>query len=1441
MSTIAARLLANGTFISTSQFDEVTQSSFSVQPGAVYAGYLDEVTGVLDVTGTSGPVGGSVSFNGSNQYLSATSTGNNFNFGTTGGDFTIESWVYPTATGVKFIAAQWTQNGINNGDQWALYIYNNQLNFIWEPYSDENAFLTGGTVPNSQWSHVAVTKNGNNFTLWVNGTSVGTGSNSGTTSGSNYPITIGFYGNGSTGASPRSYFSGYMSNLRIVKGTALYTASFTPSTTALTAISGTTLLTCQSSSSITDASTNGFTLTNVGGATASAQTPFTGGGTSNSVMRHNAQTGALYVAGYFSENLTINASSGGTGPTGPITVTYVIVGGGGGGGRSYPYAFAGAGGSAGQFVSNTFTANVNTVYAISLGVGGYNVSGPDGSDGTSTSISGTGLTTITATGGGGGHGGNRAGSGAGGDPTNGVGGPGIASSITGTSVIYAVGGSAPYADASPGGAAGGDYAGLSGNGANGILGGGGGGGSSAGNNAGDAGGNGGPGVAIISIPTSSNYTVLGSGTYTTSTSGSNTIYNFTSNGTFKLVDPTTLTSITYLIVAGGGGGGSNRGGGGGGGGVVTNTFTPVAETTYNVTVGLGGSGGISNGQHNGNAGANSSISTIAIAIGGGGGGGSNDGGGAGTSPTTGGSGGGGVGGSSGNAGATGASGTTGQGNSGANGNSDATGSGGGGGGAGSAGSGLNGGNGYTSTISGATYAGGGGGGGDGHFGTGGTGGGANGISGTNGISAAVNTGGGGGGGGGGPYNGGSGGSGIVEITLNNLGNNYIFGSEVLSTISTDSTASFSFNGSNQYLTTPSNNILALGSGDFSIEAWVYPNASTSGAVIGSFVQLSYPGDHGIRFLFNNSKFVFFDKRNNSTEITLTSSVTSSLNQWHHVAATRTNGTLSLFVDGTRVATGSYGPNISETSYSIGAGGPSLYDTEFFNGYISNLRINTGSSAYDATQTTLSVPTGPLTAGANTTLLTCQDIGEIPPSPANAVSFNGSNQYLSVPAGTQWQLGTGDFTIEWWQYLTNPNSYPRVFSVGGYPNTSIGVSIEGANLLLWEAGNTNHTSYSLSNYLNTWNHFAISRVNNTTKVFQNGIQIGSFADSYNINDTSNNLEIGRESSGGQAYFTGKISNFRIVKGTGLYTSTFTPSTNLTAITGTVLLTCQSSSTITDASTNAFTITNNGATPGVVNASTTYNFVDRSNNRFTITNNNSVTTKRLIPFSNYANSKNIMTFTSNGYFLLSSNPNWAPTAPIAGYVGWYTADSFSGTTWTDLSGNGNNATVTRGAPTVTTSSAGNGSTKSFNTVQGTTNDGLQFPSAILPSTYTLFYVGRQTSSSNRERVFDGIGNNWLSGWHGGHTGVAYHGAWLTDQNDHFGTNWIYGMDQNSYVRFNGGVYTGSGGGQSARLSINSGDQGAEKSNWAIAEVIVYNRTLSSMEYMQVEKYLSSKYGI
>ena len=173
---------------------------------------------------------------------------------------------------------------------------------------------------------------------------------------------------------------------------------------------------------------------------------------------------------------------------------------------------------------------------------------------------------------------------------------------------------------------------------------------------------------------------------------------------------------------------------------------------------------------------------------------------------------------------------------------------------------------------------------------------------------------------------------------------------------------------------------------------------------------------------------------------------------------------------------------------------------------------------------------------------------------SSLSFLGTaSSYLSIPSSAGTNMGTGDFTIEWYQYQTDNNAYPRIFAIGNYPSTSIGVSIEGGSLYYWTNGSY-RGGISIGTYKNTWVHIAIVRSSNVTTVYKNGIVfIIGFADSYNYNSASNMVISNETSVSAGAAFGGYMAYFHVMKGFAKYTSSFVVSNTFpTATANTTLL-------------------------------------------------------------------------------------------------------------------------------------------------------------------------------------------------------------------------------------------------------------------------------------------------
>ena len=212
----------------------------------------DRVSGL----GGANAINGSVFFGGdlgSNGNYLAVGDSDDFNFGS--GDFTIECWVYADALSTnnfEGIIGQWPQNGANALNSWVLEVVGRDLEFYY-CYNGANigSVVQGATMIPKQWNHVMVTRSGNTMYMFHNGGLTGSGTSvTATFNDVSADVTIG--GNINSAA----MWNGNISNLRIIKGRALYTtAGFTPPSTRLTKTSDTVLLCCQSPGDVTQEET----------------------------------------------------------------------------------------------------------------------------------------------------------------------------------------------------------------------------------------------------------------------------------------------------------------------------------------------------------------------------------------------------------------------------------------------------------------------------------------------------------------------------------------------------------------------------------------------------------------------------------------------------------------------------------------------------------------------------------------------------------------------------------------------------------------------------------------------------------------------------------------------------------------------------------------------------------------------------------------------------------------------------------------------------------------------------------------------------------------------------------------------------------------------------------------------------------------------------------
>jgi len=387
-----------------------------------------------------------------------------------------------------------------------------------------------------------------------------------------------------------------------------------------------------------------------------------------------------------------------------------------------------------------------------------------------------------------------------------------------------------------------------------------------------------------------------------------------------------------------------------------------------------------------------------------------------------------------------------------------------------------------------------------------------------------------------------------------------------------------FDGTGDYLTAPANIAFAFGTGDFTIESWVYLTSTTpsSGRLICTRLAL---GTAAGTWSLNVSHTSMAFTEVVSGEPGPSATFTSILNTWAHVVAVRNAGVTTLYLNGTQVAQASQTTNFNNTSYPLYiCNSP---DEGFNAGYVSNIRIVKGTALY----TSAFVPsTTPLTAVTNTSLLTCQSNrlidtssndftitknGDVsvqrfsPFSPATIYStdiiggsgyFDGTGDYLAVANNASNQMGTGDWTAEAWIYITSYALLNPVFAKGGSTTDWFLATNNVNGRLMTGIGVTDYfatTGPIVS--LNAWHHVALVRSGTTLTIYLDGVAGGTVTGVTQDFASTGPLHIGRGRDSSVNYLSGYVSNSRLVKGTAVYTGNFAlPTTPVTAIANTSLL-------------------------------------------------------------------------------------------------------------------------------------------------------------------------------------------------------------------------------------------------------------------------------------------------
>jgi len=382
---------------------------------------------------------------------------------------------------------------------------------------------------------------------------------------------------------------------------------------------------------------------------------------------------------------------------------------------------------------------------------------------------------------------------------------------------------------------------------------------------------------------------------------------------------------------------------------------------------------------------------------------------------------------------------------------------------------------------------------------------------------------------------------------------------------TASTAQSNFYGGSYYFdgndTLRYDNLSHIGTDDFTVECWLYKTSNNSYERVVT-TSISTQSDMNAGFVLGryvDPGTTYFTCGTAS----IAASTSIALNKWYHLAGVRKNGVAEFFINGVSQGTAAASTNLTNTD-QVYVSGSYNSGSEFLTGYVSDVRVYDGVAKYTSNFVPASPDPDRITFLSNTPS-GVSGSSKLTRITDGAVSFDGTNDKLVIAKEGFTTISSSDpFTIEAFVYFNSLTDYSTIIASSPNSTTAGGLKFEIQNsrfkFTADASGSGTFVNINAGPTLSTgkWYHLAASRDGSgNVRTFVDGQIAGTDSTDTGFSITwPNDVTIGTKSDNTED-FNGFISNVRIIDGTALYTSDFTPPTEpLTNVTNTVLLCCQS---------------------------------------------------------------------------------------------------------------------------------------------------------------------------------------------------------------------------------------------------------------------------------------------
>lgn len=393
-----------------------------------------------------------------------------------------------------------------------------------------------------------------------------------------------------------------------------------------------------------------------------------------------------------------------------------------------------------------------------------------------------------------------------------------------------------------------------------------------------------------------------------------------------------------------------------------------------------------------------------------------------------------------------------------------------------------------------------------------------------------------------------------------------------------------FDGTDDYVSVPDNSNFEFGSGQFAISYWFKVDSLGTYAVLWKGDPSTSFSPYAFQLDSSGNMYLYMSSSGSSWDVAQSRIIATGITagRWNQVILTRdSNNYINTYINGVLKDQFSSSSSLYDNSYALSFGKANHTSNYILSGYLDEIRMIKGSSI-SAQQVYIDYQKGIESGrigssvqetaekdnwtklllhndGANaSTTFTDSSLSKNPVAVnggaqvsttqskfgGSSAYFDGSGDYLSIPSSSDWDFGSGDFTVDFWVNPGTNSSVDLLSKRSGATYQGWTIYSNGTDYY-WNA-TSNGSSWDLGGVTigsvdSGWTHLAISRNGGSIYLFKNGELTRTVSVStLSILSNSNPLSVG--SANGSLYFQGYLDEVRISKGIARWTDDFTPSTS-----------------------------------------------------------------------------------------------------------------------------------------------------------------------------------------------------------------------------------------------------------------------------------------------------------